>query len=68
MLKMTPVIILLHRNNELTDLFLIFLEKVEAFVAMGGRSDGKGTVDARKLLDVVKEEFQMTIDIEVSSS
>ena len=35
---------------------------------MGGRSDGKGTVDARKLLDVVKEEFQMTIDIEVSSS
>ena len=31
---------------------------------MGGEPDGEGCVDAKKLIYTIKEEFQMTIDIE----
>ena len=37
---------------------------LDAFVAMGGQPDGEGCVDATKLIDTIKNEFQMTIDIE----
>lgn len=37
---------------------------MDAFVAMGGEPDGEGCVDAKKLIKTIKEEFQMTIDIE----
>lgn len=36
---------------------------VDAFVAMGGNADKSGKVDAQKLIEVIKEEFNMTIDI-----
>ena len=39
-------------------------ELLDAFVAMGGDADGGGCVDAKKLIKTIKEEFQMTIDIE----
>ena len=39
-------------------------ELLDAFVAMGGEPDGEGCVDARKLIKTIKEEFEMTIDIE----
>lgn len=39
-------------------------ELLDAFVAMGGDADGGGCVDAQKLIQTIKEEFQMTIDIE----
>ena len=39
-------------------------ELLDAFVAMGGEEDGEGCVDAKKLISTIKEEFQMTIDIE----
>ena len=39
-------------------------ELLDAFVAMGGEPDGEGCVDAQKLIATIKEEFQMTIDIE----
>ena len=39
-------------------------ELLDAFVAMGGQPDGEGCVDATKLIDTIKNEFQMTIDIE----
>ena len=39
-------------------------ELLDAFVAMGGQPDGEGCVDANKLIKTIKEEFQMTIDIE----
>ena len=39
-------------------------ELLDAFVAMGGEPDGEGCVDARKLIATIKEEFEMTIDIE----
>ena len=39
-------------------------ELLDAFVAMGGQADGEGCVDAAKLISTIKDEFQMTIDIE----
>ncbi len=39
-------------------------ELLDAFVAMGGEPDGEGCVDARKLIATIKDEFEMTIDIE----
>ena len=37
---------------------------LDAYVAMGGDDDGGGCVDANKLIDTIKNEFEMTIDIE----
>ena len=34
---------------------------------MGGNKDKSGSVDAKKLIQVLKNEFKMTIDIEVIS-
>ncbi len=31
---------------------------------MGGNPDGGGSIDAKLLIKIIKEEFQMTIDIE----
>ena len=31
---------------------------------MGGEPDGDGSIDAAKLIRIIKEEFEMTIDIE----
>ena len=39
-------------------------ELLDAFVAMGGEPDGEGCVDADKLIKTIKDEFEMTIDIE----
>ena len=39
-------------------------ELLDAYVAMGGEADGGGCVDAAKLINTIKNEFQMTIDIE----
>ncbi|EGR27914.1 hypothetical protein IMG5_186660 [Ichthyophthirius multifiliis] len=39
-------------------------DTLDAFVAMGGNADKSGKVDAVELIRIVKEEFQMTIDIE----
>jgi len=39
-------------------------ELLDAYVAMGGDADGGGCVDADKLIKTIKEEFEMTIDIE----
>jgi hypothetical protein len=39
-------------------------DTLDAYVAMGGDEDGGGNVDADKLIDVIKNEFAMTIDIE----
>ena len=37
---------------------------MDAFVAMGGDEDGNGCVDANKLIDIMKNEYKLTIDIE----
>ena len=33
-------------------------------MALGGESNGDGYIDAEKLIRIIKEEFEMTIDIE----
>jgi len=37
---------------------------LDAFVSMGGQPDGEGFIDAQKLIRIIKDEFEMTIDIE----
>ena len=37
---------------------------MDAYVAMGGDQDGGGCIDAEQLIRTIKEEFEMTIDIE----
>lgn len=37
---------------------------LDAFVAMGGQPDGDGSIDADKLISTIKNEFEMTINIE----
>ena len=31
---------------------------------MGGQADGEGFIDAKKLIRIIRDEFEMTIDIE----
>ena len=40
------------------------METRHAYVAMGGEEDGGGFVDTSKLIAVIKDDFEMTIDIE----
>jgi hypothetical protein len=37
---------------------------LEAFVACGGQPNGDGIVDTQKLVEIIKEQFEMTINIE----
>ena len=37
---------------------------MDAYVAMGGDEDGGGYIDAKRLIRIIKEDFEMTIDIE----
>ena len=37
---------------------------LDAFVAMGGETDGDGHIDAEKLIKTIKDDFEMTINIE----
>ena len=39
-------------------------DTLDAFVSMGGEADGGGFIDANKLIRIIKDEFEMTIDIE----
>ena len=39
-------------------------DTLDAFVSLGGEQDGSGHVNAQRLIDIVKNDFQMTIDIE----
>ena len=39
-------------------------ELLDAFVAMGGDADGDGAINAEKLIDTIRNEFAMTINIE----
>ena len=39
-------------------------DTLDAFVALGGDEDGGGHIESSRLIEIVKKEFQMTIDIE----
>ena len=38
-------------------------DTLDAFVAMGGLENGEGSIDANRLIKIIKEDFEMTIDI-----
>ncbi|CAI2382645.1 unnamed protein product [Moneuplotes crassus] len=39
-------------------------DTLDAFVALGGCPDKSGEIDAKKLIQIIKYDFEMTIDIE----
>ena len=39
-------------------------DTLDAFVSLEGNPDTSGHVDAKKLIKIIKEDFEMTIDIE----
>ncbi len=39
-------------------------DTLDAFVALGGEPDREGHVDANKLIAIIRDEFEMTIDIQ----
>ncbi len=48
-----------------THVISLLIHLVDAFIAMGGGPGKEGYIDAKKLIKVIKEDFEMTIDIEV---
>lgn len=53
------------KNNTMTMTFVIHFNLVLAFVSMGGSDKTDGNIDCKKLIAMVKDEFKLTIDIEV---
>ena len=39
-------------------------DTLDAFVSLGGEAGGEDKIDAKKLIDIIKNQFEMTIDIE----
>ena len=39
-------------------------DTLDAFISLGGDNDGGGSIDASKLISIIKQDFEMTIDIE----
>ena len=39
-------------------------DTLDAYVALGGQKDRSGHIDAQQLVDIIKTQFEMTIDIE----
>ena len=39
-------------------------DTLDAFVALGGQSNKDGCIKAQRLIQIIKHEFEMTIDIE----
>jgi hypothetical protein len=37
---------------------------VDAFIALGGNNDKSGTIFKNTLIDIIKQEFELTIDME----
>lgn len=43
-------------------------EYLDAFVALGGGYDREGTISKNTLINIIKTEFELTIDMEVSKN
>ena len=43
-------------------------EYLDAFVALGGDADREGTIPKAILVEIIKEEFELTIDMVVSKT
>ena len=42
-------------------------EYLDAFVALGGSPDKEGSVSKETLIEIIKQEFELTIDMVVST-
>ena len=49
--------------NKINIVYLLLIV-VDAFVALGGGADGGGYVRKNTLIDTIKQEFELTFDIE----
>ena len=45
--------------------FVINMHIVDAFVALGGEPNKEGTISKKTLIEIIKHEFELTIDMEV---
>ena len=48
----------------IVSIFKSLLFKVDAFVALGGLPTKEGTISKNTLIDIIKTEFELTIDME----
>jgi NADH:ubiquinone oxidoreductase subunit 5 (subunit L)/multisubunit Na+/H+ antiporter MnhA subunit len=52
-------------NTVIEPLLLITLTIVDAFVALGGLPTKEGYISKNTLIEIIKTEFELTIDMEV---
>ena len=43
-------------------------EYLDAFVALGGETDGTGTIHKNTLIEIIKIEFELTVEMSVSDT
>jgi hypothetical protein len=47
---------------------ILTLHTVDAFVALGGSPTKEGTIEATVLIEIIKDEFELTIDMQVKKT
>ena len=50
-------------SNQKSEYCKVIDDLVNAFVALGGNSDGTGFITKNKLIDIMKNEFELPVDI-----
>ena len=53
-----------NESDEYCKFFSLKSSKVDAFVALGGLPTKEGTISKNTLIDIIKTEFELTIDME----
>ena len=51
--------------NQTNTVRLVFYDVVDAFVALGGLPTKEGDISKNTLIEIIKNEFELTIDMEV---
>lgn len=53
-----------QRSHQIKRIPYQFCDVVDAFVALGGRADKSGVVNKKALIEIVKQEFEISLDLE----
>ena len=53
-----------NKGHKITNIVINLLNIVDAFVALGGSRDKMGAVAKKTLIETIKNEFELTFDIE----
>lgn len=57
-----------YKDEQLTNDFPVDVDEyLDAFVALGGQADKEGYISKEVLVEIIKTEFELTIDMVVSS-